>query len=168
MNNSFPANAFFSVTFSVMFSLCAPDAQAQSITQNIAKAATQAVVTQIMPAQIQVLPQASISLIAPVGGETYTNGNRYPISWHANIPQVNTPYHLKGEIRLLDQNGAFKKDLRIATLSPDDLAKGTYTFLAGSQTDLTYNHVSAATGSYKVWIMVIGYTTSAAPITIKY
>jgi hypothetical protein len=110
---------------------------------------------------MQAMPQASISLIAPVGGETFVAGNRYDIKWHANIPQVNQPYHLMGEIRLLDQNPATKKDLRIAKLDEQGLAKGTYQFLAGAQTDLTYNHTASAQGTYKVWIFITGYTDCA-------
>ncbi|MBY0429094.1 MAG: hypothetical protein K2Q32_07735, partial [Alphaproteobacteria bacterium] len=75
----------------------------------------------------------------------------------------NTPYHLVGEIRLLDQStSGLKKDLRIAKLLADDLAKGTYEFRAGAQTDLQYDHVAAAQGQYKVWIFITGFTDCPA------
>ncbi len=184
MKKSLPANAFFSVTLSVLLGLCATDALALDMTEKVAKAVTQAVVAQVVTPQVQVLAQANISLVSPVGGETYTNGNRYPVSWHANIPQVNTPYTLTGEIRLIDQNPSNKKDVRVTFLNAQELAKGTYTFLAGAQKDLTYDHTTAPVGSYKVWIYIKGtidcgpnakcgplfeaQATSAGPVTFKY
>ena len=157
MKNSLLTNAFFSVTFFALLACPFGDAHAQNITEKLGNAAAQAVVQQILPTQTQVLAQASISLVAPVGGETYVAGNRYPISWHANVPQVNAPYTLTGELRLIDQNPINKKDLRIAFLNAQDLAKGTYEFRAGSQTEMAYGHVSTAQGQYKVWIYIKGF-----------
>lgn len=184
MKKSLLINAFFSVTLFAVLTCPFGDAYAQDITQKLTNAATHAVVSQIAPPQTQVLAQASISIVAPVGGETYVAGNRYPISWHANIPQVNAPYTLTGEIRLIDQNAASKKDLRIAFLNAQELAKGTYEFRAGAQTEMAYGHVSPAQGQYKVWIYIKGFpkcgpnekcgplfeatATSASPVTIKH
>ena len=193
MNNSFPLNAFFSVTLCAVLSLFAVHAHAQDLggklAATVSNAATKAVIAQVVPPQVQVLPQANISLVSPVGGETYTNGNRYPISWHANIPEIPDAYKqrgfkLMGELRLIDQNPSNKKDLRIAFLNAEELAKGTYEFRAGSQTEMTYGHTSAAQGQYKVWIYIYGYydcgpnakcrplfeaqATSNGPVTIKY
>ncbi len=159
MKNSLLINAFFSVTLSALLVASnALPAHATNAAQAVGQTIGQAVGQAIAQPQTQALPQASITLVSPAGNETYISGNRYPISWHANIPQINTPYHLIGEIRLLDQNGANKKDLRIARLTAQDLAKGTYEFRAGAQTDLQHDHVAIAQGQYKIWIFITGYT----------
>ncbi len=149
---------------------------------------------QLLPSQaapqpaIQLPLKADISIVSPRGGETFVNGNRSPVSWHANVPEIpdaykQRGYKISGELRLIDQSPN-KKDLRIAFLTEQDLAKGTYQFLPGSQTDMTYGHTTATQGQYKVWIYIKGtydcgpnvkcaplfeaQAITGAPITIMY
>lgn len=146
MKASLPIIAFFSIILTIgWLSASANNVWAQSSITTIAPA-------QIQPATQQVTQQASITLLSPKGGETFINGNRYPVSWHAAIPQLNPSDKLYGEIRLIDQNAATKKDLLIATLNDKDLAKGSYTFLAGEQTDFVHGHKTAPQGLYKIRI----------------
>lgn len=207
MKNSLPSIAFFSIRFMsllcICFALSGSDAHAQSIATSPTATAhgvkPVGVPAQIQPAQIQPVGQlqplapqiplnANISLVSPVGGETFVNGNRTPISWHANVPEIpdtykQRGYKLMGELRLIDQSPN-KKDLRIAFLTEQDLAKGTYQFLPGSQTEMTYGHTAATEGQYKVWIYIKGVydcgpnakcaplfeaqAITPSPITIKY
>lgn len=217
MKNSLPTIAFFSIIFLLVACIALPlfghDAYAQSVTAS-PSATTHGVQPvgvptppAIAPAQIQpvgelqpLTPQvtqqiasqiplnANITLVSPKGGETFVNGNRTPISWHANIPEIPDAYRqrgykLMGELRLIDQSQN-KKDLRIAFLTEQDLAKGTYQFLPGSQTEMTYGHTAATEGQYKVWIDIKGVydcgpnakcaplfeaqAITASPVTIKY
>ncbi len=207
MKNSLPSIAFFSIRFMsvacICFALFGSDAHAQSIatspTHGVKPVAAPVIApTQIQPvgqlqplatqAQVQIPLQANISIVSPVGGETFVNGNRTPISWHANIPEVpdaykQRGYKLMGELRLIDQ-GPNKKDLRIAFLSEQELAKGTYQFLPGSQKEMAYGHTAATEGQYKVWIYIKGVydcgpnakcgplfeaqAITQSPVTIKY
>ncbi|MDX1922307.1 MAG: hypothetical protein SFW65_04160 [Alphaproteobacteria bacterium] len=216
MKKSLPSIAFFSIRFMSLLCLFASlipyDAYAQSVAASPAATATThgvkpvgvptigqpqiQPVGQLQPLPAQIAPQpamqlplkADVTIVTPVGGETFVNGNRTPISWHANVPEIpdaykQRGYKLMGELRLIDQSPN-KKDLRIAFLTEQDLAKGTYQFLPGSQTEMTYGHTAAGEGQYKVWIYIKGIydcgpnakcaplfeaqAITQAPITIKY
>jgi hypothetical protein len=155
--------AFFSVIFAA-----APcwinSAYAQSIASAAANNAAAVIAQAIAPTQIQATPQAHITLVSPKGGEVYVNGNRYPISWNAQVPEVpdaykQRGYKLTGEILLLDENSnqaALQKNMRIAFLNEQELAKGSLTFLAGAQTDLAYGHTQAPNGKYKIRMNIRG------------
>jgi hypothetical protein len=159
---------FISALFSVTLIVGAQDAFAQNIT---GRTAVEPSITPLNTAPSQPLT-ATLTIVSPMGDEKFVNGNRYPITWRITVPKTTVPYRLMGEILLLDQNTdqpAQKKDLRIAFLKEDDIAKGSYTFLAGEQKELTYGHTVAPQGKYRVLLYIkaateCGPTKKCAPL----